>query len=124
MKIVKVDRRHLDYQLHIDNIVPRFEKKFGRRTPIRIRLGLSSTQFSSGRAWIGFIRLHAGRLRQDFEHVLLHELAHQLGGSAHNEKFYKDFKKVIRWAKFDMEYSISREADYKPRNSKAMTRRK
>ena len=130
MKIVKVDSRQLDYWLFLDQIIPAFQKKFGvgytlsgGRSDVKIKLLFGSHPQSKGTAWkwARYFRVTAGTDQIDFEHVVLHELTHLLPDTeAHNDKFYRQLKKVLKWAGADMGYAISREGRYKPRNSAAL----
>lgn len=126
MEIVRVRPAELDFPMVMDRIVGSFVKRFGIREP-RITVRYGSSLHSRGTAWriTRRITLRIGTDMKDAEHVLLHELSHLVPGSwSHDKSFYRTFKAVIKWAKFDAGYSVDRESRYKPRNSKTMITRR
>jgi predicted metal-dependent hydrolase len=121
LQIAQVDSRLLDYPIMVENTLNRFEARYGYRPKVYVKYAA----FSSGKAWSTYIKVSLGYDAKDAQHVLLHELAHIAAGrnANHGPKFYATLKELIRYFKFDMQYAIMREGRYKPRNSKALSRR-
>jgi hypothetical protein len=94
-------------------------------SPTVVKFRRANRRSSSGVAYGSWaITIRVGSDIRDTRSVIVHEVAHTLvPGEKHSAKFYEVMFKLVRDCGYDMEYSLMRERDYKPRNSAKAARK-
>jgi hypothetical protein len=125
MKIVKVDPRHLDYGILIDEAKEWFKKRYNINPAVEVRYG--HHRLSSGRNTGGWhIFVTAGTDRTDFIYVLDHEYSHSIDrtmGDPHGDKFHEVLLQVTRQRHSDINHMLKRELSYKKNATVRMMKR-